>query len=91
MKSIEKQAKIMYDDAKNIGAFINGAEFVEQNLKHQITEWQKKWQDLQELITDKIANEDYNGAFRMQTVATTLKSCIKDAYKIIGSDDVSDS
>ena len=30
MKSIEKQAKIMYDDAKNIGAFINGVEFAQR-------------------------------------------------------------
>lgn len=30
MKTIEEQAKIMYDDAKNIGAFINGAEFAQR-------------------------------------------------------------
>lgn len=49
----------------------------------QIEEWQGKWQDLQKLIDEKIKAEDYNGAFRMQTVATTLKGCIKDCYRIL--------
>jgi hypothetical protein len=30
MKSIDEAAKVMYDDAKNIGAFINGAEFAQR-------------------------------------------------------------
>jgi len=30
MKSINDAAKVMYDDAKNIGAFINGAEFAQR-------------------------------------------------------------
>jgi hypothetical protein len=56
---------------------------MEDKLKQQIEEWQTKWQHLQGLIDDKIKAEDYNGAFRMQTVATTLKGCIRDAYAII--------
>ena len=93
MKSIDEQTK----DFSSQGvwqcpdSFREGAEFIERRIKIQISEWQKRWQDLQELIEDKIESKDYSGAFRMQTVATTLKSCIKDAYKIIGSDDIQDS
>lgn len=60
---------------------------VEEKLKEQIEEWQTKWRHLQELIDDKIKAEDYNGAFRMQTVATTLKGCIKDCYAILNIKD----
>ena len=30
MKTIEEAAKVMYDDAKSIGAFINGAEYAQR-------------------------------------------------------------
>jgi hypothetical protein len=33
MKTIEQAAKIIYNDAKSIGAFINGAEFAESWIK----------------------------------------------------------
>jgi hypothetical protein len=56
---------------------------MEDKLKHQIEEWQNKWQHLQQLIEEDIKAEDYSGAVRMQTVATTLKGCIKDAYAIL--------
>ena len=60
---------------------------VVEKLKEQIEEWQTKWRHLQELIDEKIKAEDYNGAFRMQTVATTLKRCIKDCYTILNIKD----
>jgi len=56
---------------------------MEDKLKQQIEEWQTKWRRLQALIDDKIKAGDYHGAFRMQTIAITLKVCIRDASDIL--------
>lgn len=56
---------------------------MKEQLEAQINQWQTKWQSLQDLIAERIKNLDYQGAFRDQCSATTLKNCIKDAYKIL--------
>lgn len=54
-----------------------------EKLEQQIEEWKTKWQQLQILINQKIKERDFNGAYRTQCEATTLKRCIKDAYAIL--------
>ena len=50
-------------------------------------EWQIKWKQLQETISDRIRLEDYVGAYIAQHEASLLKRCIQDVFNLIKEHD----
>jgi len=62
MKTIEQAAKIIYNDAKSIGAFINGAEFAESWIKVEDELPEKVSLDVSELVL----TEDDKGVMMLE-------------------------
>jgi len=63
----------------------NQINMIEEKLKAQIEVWQTLWQDKQKEIDKLVKAKDLHNALSMQISATTLKSCIQDAYKLLES------
>lgn len=59
---------------------------MDKEIQKYIDELQEKWRKLQLDIDDCIKRKDHVIAFRKQTKATTIKSCIKRLYLILNSE-----
>lgn len=59
---------------------------MKDKLKKLTEEWQTKWSDLQDLIQINIKSGDGQYAYHNQLRAGTLKSCLKDIYSLLQSE-----